>query len=413
VGARSSGQGFLSYFTGHQENTSNNDVLSRSREREERQERQEKQEKSLRDSDETSYDDIDKNRDENYGGQRFGEEESPVNTTDICSAWVLIPLHNVIGSNTSPQDSVWSGEMRGGSPFAAIEVDAQRRGGATGTMRNLFGLNVRPTIKVQLKPLVDKAGTALNPSQHAFNNAKESSFTHNKDKKQDGFLTPEKSLFSLLPANIVLPMRSVMMVGVFRNLQRIASNVTTSSSAKKTLIEANTSIIMKAFPKLIRDEAAVSVLMTLWSLEAPSLVAGTSWVKMGLQSIDSSHLEDAELLQTFRLVVTRVWRAFNSPDAQKNVFSPFESAHAVDKRVQAMMRTIGVRIENGVVHMTEGRIGLPSTDRNVSANNDRKKEEIRVKDLQKRKEAESGLLNRLVLNDQLHTPFNTRELTNN
>eukprot|EP00605_Chrysophyceae_sp_TOSAG23-4_P002649 GSChrysophyteH1.ASY1.ANO1.2925.1 assembled CDS len=325
-------------------------------------------------------------------------ENEDVPTVELTCAWCLVPVSKTLAQSHNSQPVKLKLDMYGGSPFAVVKMDKiKRRPGAFSNLARMLGFKVKPEITITLRPL---PSAVLPPLE--------------KHKNHGSTPSPEqaalRSLFSLLPNNIVLPRKSIIMAGMFRQLLAKEAVDRSAHRGDEALPQTGAcksqNILLSAFPPMIDDEAVRRVLMYLWSLEAPP-----SLFKKNLHQITSSDLMSRQILSVFRQVVLRVWRAFSSPDARPNPLQPVESAKAVARRENNVLNMVGLKMYNGHLFPIAADLG-----KNLIARGGAdivRMGGIDVKSLISRNDKQPGILSLVPLSEHLYSPFSTQELVLN
>jgi hypothetical protein len=308
----------------------------------------------------------------------------------------MVPITQCLAQSTNGKPVNLKLDMFGGSPFSMVKVDKiKKRSGTFSAMRRLLGFKVRPTISLSLRAL--PSADLIKADLKGIN----STSTGSQDT-----LSP-RPLFSLLPANIVLPRKSVLMAGLYRQLlsKELGDMLTAQSEA--ALPQSGTTksqnVLLSAFPPIVADEAVRRVLMYLWPLEAPP-----SLFKKNMHQVTSNDLMQRKNLAAFREVVLRVYRAFNSPDAQPNPLNPIESASNVSRREQNVLNMVGLKMFNGVLFPISADMSGFNTGQDIV-----KMGGIDVRALGQREDNQPGILRLVPLSDHLYSPFSTQELLQN
>ena len=149
----------------------------------------------------------------------------------------------------------------------------------------------------------------------------------------------------------------------------------------------------------------MEVLMLVWALEAPP-----SLFKTSITSISTRVLEEERVRSAFRNCVIRVWRAYNSPDARKSRLKPSETTAERIERRDNIMKMLGFEVKavdgSALLYLFDPPRGKDAEKMGINEDGG-----IDVAKLLGRKPGEPSLLQMLgVLGEQLHVPFNTREL---
>jgi hypothetical protein len=145
-------------------------------------------------------------------------------------------------------------------------------------------------------------------------------------------LTETNKLTLLLPPNVVLPTSSLSIVGMYRVMLVKSYQASMDCGNREGHLPQTgnlhfSSALLSGFPRLLADQAAYRVLMSMWSKEAPLELMGKQGkeITVGLASTNRA-------TELFKEVVLRVWRASNSPDAMPNKLRAVESIEDLYKR---------------------------------------------------------------------------------
>ena len=314
-------------------------------------------------------------------------------TVELTCAWCMVPISYALMQSVNGKPVNLKLEMFGGSPFGILPLDKiKKRPGVFSAVRRLLGFKVKPTISLSLRPL---------PSAEAVK-------VDTKDSENS--ILP-RALFALLPANVVLPRSAVLMAGVYRQLLRkeLAERVTAYEDVAlpQTGPTKSQNVLLSAFPDIIGDDAVIRVLMYLWALDAPP-----SLFKKNLHQITSNDLMQDKIISSFRGVVLRIWRAYNSPDARPNPLLPIESAQVVSAREENVLNMVGLKIKFGMLFPASVDLNA-ATLRNATAADFTRMGAIDIKALAVREDAQPGILKLIPISNHLYSPFSTQELVNN
>jgi Ca2+-binding EF-hand superfamily protein len=269
------------------------------------------------------------------------DDDEAAPCVEMTSAWVFIPISSLLyptvtGVTKADTKIPIEAVMSGGSPFNMVRLEGKARTGLS-TLASTFGYTVSPKIlgsitaiptpehpwidiegeKAKLRAAAAKKGLMGNPQDG--NNDFDSNELVANDVRSNGALVNTfhenplppvcRTLFSILPDNVILPVKSVIILGLFRQLLQQASENKTLMQTNRLLpqsgINATTDILLSAFPALLTDEAACSVMYTVWSLEAPHQINGVKYAKRDLHTLNTLHLSNPTLLTSFRNTITR------------------------------------------------------------------------------------------------------------
>jgi Ca2+-binding EF-hand superfamily protein len=337
-------------------------------------------------------------------------------TVEMTCGWVMVPIASSIVAAKGGTLKLTL-DLSGGSPFSIVDVDQiKHRPGTLGTMRRLLGVKVKPRISFSINCIATPVGTDQQAHRGpvmdgSFNSTsvpvyRENGALMNTFNAMNFHDSLTRSLFSLLPPNVVVPSKAVLLVGVFRNLLDLTMHSTVVSHGERLLPQSAPAqrgdILLSAFPQILADRAAMEALLLVWALEvSPSL-----W-KRGVHSITSNDLESEKVRTAFRDCVVRVWRAYNSPDARKNRLNPQETVSELRARKTNILAMLGFEIKNKCIYPLDP----PGGRKQAIANGFNEDGGLEVKRIANRKEGDKGLLALLGSpGDQVHVPFNTVEL---
>ena len=257
----------------------------------------------------------------------------------------------------------------------------------------LFG-NIKPRVTLQMKPLPKPYLPSASPSQPSAD-----PLSVSKEAP-----TELRSLFELLPSNIVLPSSAVLMVGVYRQLlqAQMAGTLTEESRAlPQSGHNARSDLMLSAFPQIVSDEACVRVCMYIWALECPPTAIGGNFHTM------SSHdLVKGSTMKAFRAVVLRLWRAWCSPAVRlSRTKGGKETASETAAREKSFLKLIGLEVRDGGIYPV-----FPLVTKGTAAAGTDKFGMLDVKKIMRRNDEAPGLLTQLQLGDHSVTPFCLKEL---
>lgn len=347
--------------------------------------------------------------------------EGEIPTVEMSCGFAMINIYDVFNEGTQKGTSNIrvSRPIHGGSPFSMVDVSALRENPKS-IVRSVYHAvrGIQPEVSIQIKAL----SVPVNVSNIDHNNMgggtlqgtavpkfRESGALVNTFNAMNFHPKPSRSLYSLLPPNVVLPYKAVLLVGVFRDLLDLTMQNTVVSHTERLLPQTapaqRADILLSAFPQLLGDRAAMEVLMLVWSLQVEPELANK---KGGLSSINSNELEKESVRSTFRECVIRVWRAYNSPNAQKTRLRPTESAEELRIRKRYIQEMIGFEVKNKCIYPLDP----PGGRKNYEANGLNEDGGIEYKKIRDRgSNKQKGILDYLGSpGDQLHVPFSTQEL---
>ena len=225
-------------------------------------------------------------------------------TVEMSCGWVMVPIQSTLSASANGKPVTLTLDMFGGSPFGIVNIDkAEKRPGALQAARRMLFGNIKPRVTLQIRPLPKPFTPSELPQNHK-----------NHQNQQDEMSmtmaptnTVPRSLFDLLPTNIVLPSAAVLMVGVYRQLLQTQMAATINEDIRalpQSGHNARSDLMLSAFPEIVSDEACSRVCMYIWALECPP-----SKITANLHTLTSHDLVMGDTLKAFRAVVLRLWRA--------------------------------------------------------------------------------------------------------
>jgi Ca2+-binding EF-hand superfamily protein len=300
-----------------------------------------------------------------------GPDQVPLPLVELCAGWTMIPAAALLRGLSQKLEF----KMSGGTPFSAVNIkqaDLAPRAGMWNALKRTLGYGITSVLTFVINP-------------RNFNKA------------------PVTSLFQTLPPNIVIPSSSVSMVAIYRKLLKEAHMHQLSLSGGLKHHAADP--IFSSFPRILNDPAASRVMLYLWSKEGPTDMIRAA----GMKCLAEGEVT-AQALQIFRHIVLRVYRAFNSPDAQRSRLVMEETLEGINTR-EAVIRDLVGLTSTGASVTNLGGVSTSTFAVNTSTLS---KSKSGVSLLSK-----SGDLTTLLnstdrihssLQEHTHTPFNAREL---
>jgi len=158
---------------------------------------------------------------------------------------------------------------------------------------------------------------------------------------------------NLLPTNIVLARQTAASaVSIYRYLGSGSTKSQLVTDADRRALPQSgqlpsTDAVLSSFPRLLADPAAARVLLSLWQQECPAEL-----IIKSPRNLTIADVSQPKVVDIFRHVVLRVYRAYSSPDAQwDKLLGPFETNDEVQTREDNIRDMVGLprRIDHPLV----------------------------------------------------------------
>lgn len=331
----------------------------------------------------------------------------PLVTVEMCSCWAMVPVSEIIAGGKLKQMKI---QMKGGTPFLTVKItknDIKKRPGIVAKVQRnamrLFGIQRKSILEISVTSMasvavvpevlsVASASTTVGTSVHA---STQSLLTKTYQKQSNDMIPTEpetiRPLTYYLPPYVLLPTRGAPIVAIYR-LQLTNALKLVHDPPERVLPQSNLSapiadVLLSNFPQFLSDLAASRVLLFLWSREAPE-----EFIKKTINLMTTSDLENPRILEVFRDIIHRLYRACHCVDAQPNRLNPIETIEELysrEARIKnyATMMTSSISVEKRQAAVTSRGALMSSISVPASAN---------------------------LLNESdavvMHVPFNTREL---
>jgi hypothetical protein len=302
----------------------------------------------------------------------------PVETIEMCAAWAMIPISELTASSAVTTAAASKPfVMHGGTPFMNVNIrdkDIIMRSGTWQALKRSMGYQVKPKLSVVITPpsSASSGGSSSSVSAGRPSSVRMSgSFSSMSPAKPvqtpaaapgpaagvstvAGTLSPyspapgrekpikedDTKLITLLPPQLLLPTHGVTLVGIYRAMLKDSLRIKLDEPDRvlpQSGVTVHQDVILGSFPKILADPATCSVLLKLWSKEAPDTLTNK---KLGLITV--TDISSRRVLDTFHDVVLKLYRTLHCLEAQPDKFNPFETLESLYRREELIRKLCGL-----------------------------------------------------------------------
>lgn len=368
----------------------------------------------------------------------------PEVTVEMCSGWAMIPIQSIM--SLSSKSKLMKIPMSGGTPFLSVKItnkDLKIRPGIYNKLKRWMGVEVKSVLEILFTPLSgellhkiipqslklsptdgDVSSPAAKSSVTTVGNSNvdvQSTMQHtlSGQPSMSGYTNdlvnvainePIQSISYYLPPNIVLPNKGSSIVAIYR-LQLMNALKLCHDGPERVLPQSSLSapiadVVLSSFPQFLADAAASRVLLFLWSKEAPFEI-----MKKSISAITTSEISNPKVLEVFRSVTHRLYRAYHCVDAQPDKLNPIENIEQIYSREQRIKNYASIMVAAatnsnvpGVISAEQPRASFTSSPHSATLSATSNLAGVTSHS------RSAGTANSALTVPMVHTPFNTKEL---
>jgi hypothetical protein len=292
--------------------------------------------KTSKRGDDDSASESDKGEDDEIDDE---EEDDETKYVDMCCGWAMIP----IAATLRGQKKKIPINMCGGTPFALVNIkdeDVKKRPGVWHSLKRAFGFKVKSILEILITPAGPSAKWIS--ENIAKSTAKGAPSVQQQQQLQRSHIYENNQILltTILPPNIVIPASAVTIVGIFRKLLRDSFRLLDEQTERilpQTGVLHHADPLLSTFPRVLSDPAGSRVLLLLWKHEFPTELNGKNYKNMTLA--DTSNVR---ALQVFRNVILHLYHAFSCPTLLPDKLKPFETEVQIQEREKKIKEYIGM-----------------------------------------------------------------------
>lgn len=262
-------------------------------------------------------------------------------TVEMSAGWVMIPIASTLASLGTKTSTKVVLDMSGGTPFSVVGIqksDVPPRKGLFEAIKRIVGIKIQSKLEFLI---------TIPPFRNC-------------------------DLLLPIPPNVILPMTGISLIGVYRHYhaqsyrqQQIQAQFDHILPQTGTLPTGDP--IFSSFPKILNDPAACRVLLLLWSKEIPQNILNlnlSSKSSADLLSVTIQYHIPENILEAFRRIILKLWRAMSCPNTTcpRTVLS--ESVKSIYRRELTIRALVGLPANSQVLTSTAHLKASSSTSAN-------------------------------------------------